>query len=176
MNDPSLPVYSIEVLSLVEESVDSGTVLEQLEQPIRSAVAHILREAQCESADLSITVLTDEMMHEANRQYLSHDYPTDVLSFRLDDEPEQNIRVEGEVLVSWDTAVREAKDYGWESQHECLLYVVHGCLHLVGHDDHDLAKRRVMREAERSVLAIFGLTPPYSENESAHGDQQEAGS
>ena len=157
---------------------------------------------------MSVTILSDELIHRANLEYLDHDYPTDVLSFRLD-EPEDDVAagdvvagdvvagdvvagdvvagdvvagettvagdLEGEILVSWETAVRESKSYSWAARDECLLYVVHGCLHLVGHDDHDPAKRRIMRQAERSVLGLFGLTPRYIEDESV-AEQQETGS
>jgi probable rRNA maturation factor len=69
--------------------------------------------------------------------------------------------LEGEVIASTDTAANAAARVGWPAEDELLLYVVHGMLHLVGHDDHDSASLAVMRAAERQCLAHFGLEPPY---------------
>ena len=58
-----------------------------------------------------------------------HDYPTDVISFVLEREDEH---LEGEIIVGVDTAMELAKDSQWNWEFEFLLYVIHGCLHLVG--------------------------------------------
>ena len=99
-------------------------------------------------------------MHALNRKYLDHDYPTDVLSFVLE---EDGGRLDGEIIASSDYATREAEIYKWTAEDEILLYVIHGSLHLVGYDDLDPASKQKMREAERYYLAPFGLTPRYDE-------------
>lgn len=151
-------------------------VPDTLENVIVRAVTSIVRSADFRSAEISVTILSDEAIHEANRQYLEHDYATDVLSFRLDDGEDSDLPLdqqclEGEVLVSWDTAKRESTEFDWEPADECLLYVVHGCLHLVGHDDKNRECRQAMRQAERNVMALFGLTPRYAEE--ADGSHEE---
>ena len=101
---------------------------------------------------------TDARMHALNRQYLQHDYPTDVLSFVLDhDEAARSL--DGEIIASSDYAAREAPHYGWTTDDELLLYVIHGCLHLVGHDDTTPDAAKAMREAEARQLEALGLTP-----------------
>jgi probable rRNA maturation factor len=105
-------------------------------------------------AQLSIAIVDDATIHELNRRYLEHDYPTDVLSFTLE---RDNEHLEGEVIASAETAARSAADYGWSADDELLLYVVHGTLHLVGHDDGTPDERAVMRRLERRYLASFGL-------------------
>jgi probable rRNA maturation factor len=67
----------------------------------------------------------------------------------------------GEVLLSADTARREAAARGHCAYHELLLYAVHGVLHLLGYDDHDPAGRRRMRRAERAALAALGIPPVF---------------
>ena len=69
------------------------------------------------------------------------------------------------VIVSADTAASESTRYGWPAEHELLLYVIHGVLHLVGYDDKSEATTARMRQAESEQLAKFGLTAPWS-NES----------
>jgi len=125
----------------------------------------VLAGERFESAEVSVAVVDDARIHELNRRYLNHDYATDVLSFVLDERPGH---VEGEVIVSVDTAVRSAERFGWEPCDELLLYVVHGTLHLTGHDDHDPAALATMREAERQYLAKFDVAPRYEETTPAH--------
>jgi len=103
--------------------------------------------------EISLTVVDDAAMHRLNRQYLQHDYPTDVLSFPL----EQGAgRLEGEVIVNADMACRAAARYGWSAENELLLYVIHGLLHLVGFDDHDAMDRKSMRDQEDRFMGQFG--------------------
>jgi probable rRNA maturation factor len=129
---------------------------------LKRAVKQILSEADIKSGEISIGIVTDERMHELNRQYLQHDYPTDVLSFVLDSGDEAQ-SLDGEIIASADYAAREAERYGWTTDDELLLYVIHGCLHLVGHDDHTPDGRAAMRAAESRHLAEFGLQHRYEE-------------
>jgi probable rRNA maturation factor len=123
---------------------------------LRRAVEVILRDAGILAAEVSIAVVDDPTIHALNRQYLDHDCPTDVLSFALERDGQ---RVEGEVIVSSDTALRMAVHYGWSADDELALYVVHGTLHLVGYDDGDPRSISEMRAAERRYLALLGIEP-----------------
>ncbi|MHB0957380.1 MAG: rRNA maturation RNase YbeY [Pirellulaceae bacterium] len=98
---------------------------------------------------LSIAVVDDPTIHTLNRQYLQHDYATDVLSFLLEKTPEL---LEGEVIVSGETAAAQADEYAATPADELLLYVIHGVLHLVGFDDHSDESRQQMRAAEVMYL------------------------
>ena len=106
---------------------------------------------------ISIALVDDATIHALNRQYLQHDYPTDVLSFVLDDEPGL---LEGEVIASGEMAATQAAAYGWAAEDELLLYVVHGVLHLVGFGDKTDADRQRMRCQEQHYLEQFGLHIP----------------
>lgn len=114
----------------------------------------IVRDAGIPCGELSIAIVDDEQMHRLNRQYLDHDYPTDVLSFPLERREDW---LEGEIIVSADTAACEAAEVGWDTNTEILLYVIHGTLHLIGLDDHDPDSRKEMRAAERRYLARAGI-------------------
>jgi probable rRNA maturation factor len=130
------------------------------EQRLKLGAQRVLEQSAIAAADISIAVVDDSRMHDLNRQYLEHDYPTDVLSFVLEfDADEQSL--DGEVIVSADYAAREAARYGWTVNDELLLYVLHGCLHLVGHDDMTPAAKQAMREAEARLLGDFGLVHRY---------------
>ena len=102
------------------------------ESRLIQAAKRILADAQITTGEISLAIVDDPRMHELNRQYLQHDYPTDVLSFILE---EDEGFLDGEVIVSADYAAREAAQFGWSTDDELLLYVIHGLLHLVGYDD-----------------------------------------
>lgn len=118
---------------------------EQIERAIRWALA----DSVYDQASVSVAIVDDDAIHELNRQFLAHDYPTDVLSFTLEDDPP---RLEGEVVVSVDTARRNAEEAGWTAADELLLYVIHGALHLAGYLDKSPEDCAEMRAAEAAVL------------------------
>lgn len=132
------------------------------EDRLLQAVSRVLGDAGIGRGEISIAIVTDPRMHELNRRYLNHDYPTDVLSFVLEREAD---RIEGQIIVSADYAAREAIRYGWSADDELLLYAIHGALHLAGCDDLDAEARRHMREQERKYLAQFGLVPRYDDSQ-----------
>ena len=130
---------------------------------LKKAVRLVLADAGIECGEISIAIVDDARMHALNRQYLQHDYPTDVLSFVLERDEEQQ-SLDGEIIVSADYAAREAPRYGWTADDELLLYVIHGCLHLIGYDDQTPAGLAAMRTAESQHLANFRLTHRYDKN------------
>jgi probable rRNA maturation factor len=123
---------------------------------LRRAVRMVLEDAAVGRARISLAVVDDPTIQRLNRRYLGHDYATDVLSFNLDGSAGS---LEGEVIVSADTAAAAAPRFGWPAEDELLLYVIHGALHLVGLLDGTASQRRRMRRRERECLARFGLKP-----------------
>lgn len=119
---------------------------------ITKAVEVIACEYGWSEAEISVAVVDDEEIHRVNRQFLQHDYPTDVISF---DTTESDTVLEGEIVVSVDTARRIAEENGWNGDHELLLYVVHGMLHIVGLDDKAAADIEEMRKAERHFMELL---------------------
>ena len=108
---------------------------------------------------LDVATLSDAEIRRVNRRFLGHDYATDVVSFPLSEAGSPVLL--GALAVSRDTARREAARRGHAPYHEWMLYVVHGTLHLLGHDDQVPAARRRMRRAESEILAVLGLPPVY---------------
>ncbi|MCM2369409.1 rRNA maturation RNase YbeY [Aporhodopirellula aestuarii] len=123
---------------------------------IESAVRRAASIGNCTDCRVGVRVTDDPTIHEINREFLQHDYPTDVISFPYELQPPV---VEGELVVSIDTAASEAVDVGWSVAEELLLYVIHGTLHLVGFDDTDEETRKEMREAERKALQMPASKP-----------------
>jgi probable rRNA maturation factor len=136
------------------EIADQQTCVGVDQDQLAAAARLILEDHGPATARISIALVDDPTIHALNRQYLNHDYPTDVLSFVLEHERDF---LEGEIVVSGETALNASRAYGWEATDELLLYVVHGMLHLVGFDDRTAAARAAMRRAERDYLRHFGL-------------------
>ena len=121
-----------------------------------AAVRGVFQGEGLKRAEISIAVVDDTTIHQLNVQYLNHDYPTDVLSFVLQREEDY---VDGELIVSADTAAVESIRYGWKAADELLLYVLHGALHLTGYQDGSEEEVAVMRSREDHYLAQHGLEP-----------------
>lgn len=127
----------------------------KLDEPrARRVLEAVLRDGGVSEGEISVAVVDDPTIHQLNRQFLEHDYPTDVLSFVL---AREGARLEGEVIASADTALRTAERLQWPAEDELLLYLVHGTLHLVGHDDATPEARGAMRAQEQHYLALVGV-------------------
>lgn len=98
---------------------------------------------------VSIAIVDDERIRELNRTYLGRDTTTDVIAFEAEDEPDRRA---GEVIVSADTALRQAREYGHSHEREMCLLVAHGVLHVLGYEDYDDGDRaRMLALGERAV-------------------------
>jgi probable rRNA maturation factor len=105
-------------------------------------------------AEVSLRLLKAPAMRALNKAALGHDYATDVLSFDHGQTPEGRLL---EIVVCPEVAKREAKTRGIPSEQELARYVVHGALHLMGHDDHEeMAREKMWREQERILKRLFG--------------------
>jgi probable rRNA maturation factor len=136
---------------------------------LRRAVREVLQGEGIAGGEVSVAVVDDAEIHELNRRYLQHDYPTDALSFVLE---RRDGYVEGQIVVSAQTAQRTAPRFGWSGEDELLLYVVHAALHLAGYDDSTPQQAAHMRRHEEQYLARLGAAPraaPAAASRAARG-------
>lgn len=127
------------------------------EDRVRAVVEAVCEGEGVRIASLGVVLGDHALVHDLNREWLGHDYETDVVSFVLDEESPARGEVDGEVYVDLDTAAERAPEFGVTPEHEALRYVVHGVLHLVGHDDATDAERDAMRALEDRYLAAAGV-------------------
>lgn len=142
------------------------------EASVRNVIRQTLEAEQVAAASISIAIVNNAKIHELNRQYLNHDYETDVLSFLLDESGESSAdqpaglprgtgrSIDGEIIVSAEMAIGTASDYSWDAQDELALYLVHGLLHLCGYDDLTAEELPIMRAREHQVFDLLGLPAP----------------
>jgi probable rRNA maturation factor len=101
---------------------------------------------------VSVVIVTDEEIHALNKQWRAKDKATDVLSWPQSEPDEPLSAYLGDVVISRDTAERQAAARGWELEDELALLLVHGILHLLGHEDDTEAGSEKMKEVERRIL------------------------
>jgi probable rRNA maturation factor len=109
-------------------------------------------------ADVEVLMVDDAQMRRLNRIWRGSGRRTDVLAFPLEI-PEARGRLLGQVVVSAETAARQARELGVPVAIELDLLVTHGILHLAGYDDHNPKKARLMHEREQAILSAGRRRP-----------------
>lgn len=143
---------------------DAPLAAEEIARVAQAALVH----GGAPELAVGVVLVDDAVLTELHGRYLHDATPTDVIAFDLRDDPEEAVGggskgppegPDGELYVSLDCARRVAAERGRRVEDELALYVVHGTLHLCGHDDRDERDRERMRGAERAVLAALGYEP-----------------
>jgi probable rRNA maturation factor len=113
------------------------------------AIENVLRGENVLEAAVSVVLVDDERIHAMNKEFLQHDYPTDIITFPLEDDA-----VDGEMYISISTALRQAAEYGVSLTNELMRLAAHGTLHLVGYDDAKPEERKQMSALEDKYIML----------------------
>ena len=138
-------------------------ILTSNRQPRRIPVRQLCRAAEltlerrrvAPERELSLVFVDDAEMQRLNRQYRGRDYPTDVLAFPQESSGAAAESLLGDVVVSVDTAARQAQEAGHSLADELALLTVHGTLHLLGLQDETPGGRRWMQRQAAEVLRAW---------------------
>jgi probable rRNA maturation factor len=156
----------------------------------RAAAVAALRARDGGEGELAVVLADDALLRRLNRDYRGLDRPTNVLSFALDepaapDEPDSGgpaagapsglPRLLGDVVLARETVLREAGEQGKAAADHLQHLVVHGVLHLLGHDHEADDEAAAMEAAEVAILAGLGVSDPYEAPDSATGPARAAG-
>ena len=111
-------------------------------------------------ADITLLISDDVQLQDLNRQFLGIDEPTDVLSFPSGEEidPETEEEYLGDIVLSLERARAQAEAGGHSLESELQLLIVHGVLHLLGHDHAEEEERAVMWAAQAEILERLGVS------------------
>ena len=124
----------------------------------RAALATLSHQKESPEADLTIVLADDAHLQELNRDYLGVDAPTDVLSFPASEmDPQTGSRYIGDIIISVPYAAKGAAKAGHPVESELQLLVVHGVLHLLGHDHAEPKEKAKMWKAQAEILKSLGL-------------------
>lgn len=135
----------------------------------RAAAQAVLDEERIQAdAEVELLVVNDETIHEMNVMYRKIDRATDVLSFPMCDfaegsweeqdvDPETGALCLGDIVISLERAVAQAREYGHSLEREMAFLTIHSMLHLLGYDHMAEDEERVMIDKQKKVLAKLGL-------------------
>ena len=121
---------------------------------IVTSVRTVLNAERRRRADVTVIFVDNRYCRRINRQFLGHDYATDVISFPM--EPGESL--EAEVYVNLDRARIQAREYRVSIMNEVIRLVIHGILHLTGYDDRSAAQRGRMRVREDAFVRVLAGT------------------
>lgn len=130
---------------------------------IEGLALFVLQEMNCpESTDVTISFVSNERIHELNKEYRGMDKPTDVLSFECDNVPFDDEDVDdveeyelGDVIIATDVALAQTEEFGTTFEEEVSLLTVHGLLHLCGYDHIEDEEAEIMEALEQSLLTAW---------------------
>lgn len=137
----------------VNPSLQTSLAPDTLKHAAQAVLAH-----QSTDGDLTIVLTDDAQLRKLNREYLSLDAPTDVLSFPASEtDPETARRYLGDILISIQRAEEQARAAGHALQAEAQLLVVHGTLHLLGYDHAEAGEKTRMWNVQAELLESLGV-------------------
>jgi probable rRNA maturation factor len=140
------------------------TGVEWLAQRAAEAAVAAARLGQEEELEATLLLTDDAAVRELNRQWRGQDKPTNVLSFPADmASPPGEPRHLGDIALAYETLAREAEAEGKTLANHMAHLVVHGVLHLLGHDHESEGEAEEMERAEVEALAALGIPDPYRE-------------
>ena len=128
---------------------------------LRVITLALLGELQITSAEFGVNLVSDAEMTRVNETFLQHEGSTDVITFDHSElsprpqTPDPRPNLHGELFICVDEAIRQARRFRTTWQSELVRYVVHGVLHLLGHDDHHAADRRKMKREENRLVRLM---------------------
>ncbi len=142
---------------------DNVPAYERIADWVSQAVAAAAGSEQC-PREVSIRIVASDEIHTLNRDYRQRDKPTNVLSFpagEIAGLPDDAPLMLGDIVVCAEVVAAEAREQGKENEDHWAHMLVHGTLHLLGHDHMDDQEAARMESLEIQVLSGFGVNNPY---------------
>ena len=125
---------------------------------LKDWIKKILNIHSLKVGDINYLLTNDEEVLKVNKEFLGHDYYTDIITFDTSDyDPEQESDdvVSADIVISVDTVRANAVEYGASFEEELHRVIIHGILHLIGYDDHSDEDRAEMRNQENIALELL---------------------
>ncbi|MDB9741967.1 rRNA maturation RNase YbeY [Akkermansiaceae bacterium] len=99
-----------------------------------------------ELEEIEVSIVSDEVIDQVHQDFMDVEGATDVITF-----------AHGEIVISADTALRLSSDYNQSLEKELFLYIIHGLLHLAGHEDHDADEREAMEKIQFDLVEKYWI-------------------
>tara|TARA_A100001011_G_C14255625_1_gene819940 strand:+ start:456 stop:899 length:444 start_codon:yes stop_codon:yes gene_type:complete len=125
-------------------------------KPNNTSFQHIVKELMLEEgvdeALLSVIITNDSKLNDLKRKYFGENVFTDVIAFNYND---HNQNLEGDIFISIDRVKENSLKYSDSFESELMRVLIHGSLHLLGYEDSDLNKKKIMISKENYYLKLF---------------------
>jgi probable rRNA maturation factor len=130
----------------------------KIEDALEKAAERTLAIEKSEDCEVSILLTNDAEIQKLNATYRDVDAPTDVLAFAMREgtDGDLNSEILGDVVISIQTAERQAEEYGHSVEAELSLLVIHGILHLLGYDHAEKDEAQIMQEKQKEIIYLLG--------------------
>lgn len=155
-------------MTLIIDSTDETNELtsEQIIEVERIIAYAAKKEEIAEPCEVSVTFVSNERIHEINRDYRDKDAPTDVISFAMEEMGVEEMeivgadspRMLGDIIISVQKAKEQAEEYGHSFMRELGFLAVHGFLHLLGYDHMEKEEEEEMFTLQKDILNEYGLS------------------
>ncbi len=141
--------------SIINETDKNILELEEIEKLIEFALKH----ENIKNVEFNIIIVDNKKIREINKIYRKIDRETDVISFALEDYEDIKLphRLLGDIYISIDKAIEQAKEYQHSLLRELGFLSIHGLLHLLGYDHMKEDEEKIMFDKQREILDSYGI-------------------
>ncbi len=156
---------------LIENEQDKVDITAEVENIVRTAIEYSMKSENLDKDyEVSVLFVDDSEIREINKEHRDIDKATDVLSFPMVDfhngqlisdvgdyDLDEELLFLGDIIISAETAERQAKEYGHSLLREIAFLTAHSCFHLLGYDHMEPEEEEVMKDKQEAVLLKMGL-------------------
>jgi rRNA maturation RNase YbeY len=136
------------VIDFLSEDIEFPSINTAL---LKKWITKIIKDHDFNVGSISVIFCSDEYILKTNREFLDHDYYTDIITFDYC----ENRNISGDLLISLETVASNSKEFKTDFIDELYRVIIHGILHLLGYDDKTPELRSVIRKEEDKALAVL---------------------
>lgn len=123
-------------------------------------IKYVVKELELEKCEFNIIIVDNEKIHTINKEYRNIDRETDVISFAMEDNMDveyTDFRLLGDIYISIDKVISQAKEYGHSNLREICFLATHGILHLLGYDHMEPDDEKEMFDLQNKLLDGYNI-------------------
>ena len=127
---------------------------------LKDFISYLVEKLELQNALFNVIIVDDKYIHKINKEYRGIDRPTDVISFALEDDKQidlPDLRVLGDIYISYDKVISQARKYNHSNKRELCFLAVHGLLHLLGYDHMTKDDEIKMFGLQKELLNNYGI-------------------
>lgn len=146
-------------MNYIEFFNEYGKEIEEMDI-MKDFVNYCVEKLNLQEVAFNVIIINNDDIHEINKKYRNVDRATDVITFALEDDKQIEtplVRVLGDVYISYDKVISQAKEYGHSKQRELCFLAVHGLLHLLGYDHMNEEDEKKMFKKQKELLNNYGI-------------------